>query len=153
VQDHRDPELKRVWEQGKIPVVFRGGKSKPLLVRLPYANTNREWLRGEHRNKPKWLAKFTCWETPKAWFESLIKSALWKYNRVYVIQPFNVHEKCAPACWNAVGAECECSCMGEHHGSGNPGGKWHVVSETLAVRWGPRQYSCRLLTRPEREPA
>jgi hypothetical protein len=146
--DH-DPKLRRIWGQGRIPVVLRRGKGEPLRVRLPYAEANRAWLRGENRNKPQWNPRFKCWETPKSWFENLIRRALWIYESIYVIQPFNDNEKCAPACWNALGVECECSCMGKNHGSGNPQGKWHVVSDTLAVRWGPRQYSCRLLTKAE----
>jgi len=143
--DQRDPKLLQVWSQTAIPVVFHR-KSKPLLIRLPFARTNRDWLKGDHRNQPEWLSSLKCWETPKSWFEDVIRRGLQKYGRVYVIQPFSAQQKCAPACWNAVGAECECSCMGANHGSGDPAGKWHVVSETFAVRWETREYSCRLLT-------
>lgn len=142
----KDPRLLQIWNQKSIPVVYRRGKGSPLLLRLPYAEDNRTWLKNEHRNDPEWLKDQKCWQAPKAWFERIIRQALVRYRRTYVIQPFNPHEKCAPACWNAVGAECECSCMGANHGSGNPVGKWHIVSETLAVKWGPKQYSCRLLT-------
>ena len=143
--DQRDPRLLQVLAQTQIPVVFREGKSKPLFVRLPYAATNRAWLKGDHRNQPEWLASRKLWKTPKAWFENVIRRCLRKYGRVYVIQPFSAHQTCAPACWNAVGVECECSCLGANHGSGNPEGKWHVVSDTFAVRWDAREYSCRLL--------
>lgn len=117
-------------------------------MRLPYSDTNRAWLHAGHRNKPSWNSERRCWELPKAWFESIVKRALDKYAQIYVIQPFNAQEKCAPACWNALGVECECSCMGQNHGAGHPEGKWHVVSETFAVRWDDKQYSCRLLKRP-----
>lgn len=144
--DDKDPRLLEIWNQASIPVLYRRGKSSPLLVRLPFSPGNRLWLKGDRRREPVWHKPERYWEVPAAWFEPLIKRALFKYGKVYVIQPFNPMEKCAPACWNAVGAVCECSCMGANHGSGNPLGKWHVVSDTLAVRWGPKQYSCRLLT-------
>nr|VFK51478.1 MAG: hypothetical protein BECKTUN1418D_GA0071000_100817 [Candidatus Kentron sp. TUN]VFK57870.1 MAG: hypothetical protein BECKTUN1418F_GA0071002_11285 [Candidatus Kentron sp. TUN]VFK66706.1 MAG: hypothetical protein BECKTUN1418E_GA0071001_11245 [Candidatus Kentron sp. TUN] len=143
--DRRDPKLKEIWKQEKIPVVFRKGKSEPLLIHLPYAQDNWWWLKGEHRNQPEWIENYNGWKTPKAWFEDVIKRTLGKYGSVYVIQPYRTQQKCAPACWNATGVECECSCMGENHGAGNPGGKWHVVSETFAVKWDERQYSCRLI--------
>src|SRR5690606_1987750 len=54
-------------------------------------------------------------------------------------------QKCAPACWNAEGFHCECSCMSENHGGGHPGGSWYKVSETFAVSWGAQRYSCRHL--------
>lgn len=143
--DKKDPRLIQIWKQNQIPVVYRPERGKPLLVRLPYAPTNRQWLKGDHRNQPDWIAEQKYWQTPKAWFEDIVKRALCRYGQIYVIQPFNAQEKCAPACWNALGVECECSCMGANHGSGNPVGKWHIVSETLAVSWGEKQYSCRLL--------
>jgi hypothetical protein len=86
--DH-DPKLRRIWGQGRIPVVLRRGKGEPLRVRLPYAEANRAWLRGENRNKPQWNPRFKCWETPKSWFENLIRRALWIYESIYAIQPFN----------------------------------------------------------------
>lgn len=144
--DDKDPRLREIWNQKTIPVLYRQGKGVPLLLRLPYAKDNRAWIKAEHRKDPEWSEKHRCWHLPRTWFEEIIKKALIRYRRIYVIQPFNPNEKCAPACWNAVGAECECSCMGANHGSGNPPGRWHIVSETLAVKWGPKQYSCRLLT-------
>lgn len=143
--DEKDPRLLQIWNQQLVPVLYRRGKGVPLLVRLPFAKDNRGWLKAEHRNDPEWVKEQKYWQTPKSWFEGIIKNALLRYKSIYVIQPFNPDEKCAPACWHALGAECECSCMGANHGSGEPLGRWHVVSETLAVKWGPKQYSCRLL--------
>jgi hypothetical protein len=40
---------------------------------------------------------------------------------------------------------CECSCMGEHHGSGHPGGRWYEVGESFAVSWGVQRYAVRLV--------
>jgi hypothetical protein len=143
-----DANLRRVWSQSKVPIVFRGGPIRPLIVRLPYAPDNRDWLREEKRNRPEWIPEEKAWSVPKSWFEDLLRRILSKYGAAYVIQPFRRDEKCAPACWNAVGAQCECSCMGENHGSGRPEGRWHIVSETLAVRVRAKEYSCRLL-RPQ----
>ena len=142
----KDTRLLQIWNQKLIPVLYRREKGMPLLLRLPYAEDNRAWLKNEHKNQPEWLKDKKCWQVPKAWFERIIRRALVRFGRIYVIQPFNAQEKCAPACWNATGAECECSCIGANHGSSNPVGKWHIVSEALAVNWGPKQYSCRLLT-------
>lgn len=140
-----DQSLRRIWNQTAIPVVLRGGSVAPLVVRVSFASDNREWLRDERRTKPQWIVQHKAWSIPKTWFEDTIRRALERYGKVYVIQPFRVNEKCAPACWHATGALCECSCMGANHGSGDPAGKWHVVSETFAVKVGPKEYSCRLL--------
>ena len=141
----RDPRLREIWTQDNTPVVFRQ-KKPPLLLRLPYAPDNYAWLRGSNQRKPVWDGKSKRWETPVAWFDDLIQRSVRRYGRCYVIQPHNEHQKCAAACWNAKGFHCECSCMGENHGSGHPGGEWREISETFAFVWGPRQYACRLIT-------
>lgn len=46
---------------------------------------------------------------------------------------------------NALGDECQCSCMGEHHGSQGPAGRWKVVSNSFATRWGESAVACRLI--------
>lgn len=140
-----DPALLRIWNQTRLPVVLRGGSIAPLAVRLPYARDNRYWLAESGNRRPQWLGEYKVWSIPKSWFEDVLRRCLVRYRAVYVVQPFRKSEKCAPACWNALGAECECSCMGANHGSGAPEGKWHIVSETLAVRVGRREFSCRLL--------
>lgn len=142
-QDHR---LREIWRQKTIPVIYRQSRPNPVLVRIPYSPNNFEWVRGEKRHKPEWSSTYKCWETPVAWFDELVERALRRYLKVYVIQLHKEHQKCAPACWNAKGFHCECSCMGANHGSGHPGGKWHAVSETFAFQWGARKYACRLLT-------
>jgi hypothetical protein len=137
--------LNEVWNQGHLPVIWRGGPIRPLLVRLPYAADNRDWLRDDKRSKPKWLSDHKAWSVPQSWFDELVRRAIRRYGGAYVIQPFRASEKCAPACWNAIGVHCECSCLGARHGIGNPQGKWHVVNETFAIRWGAKEFACRLL--------
>ncbi len=144
-QDLSDSQLKDLWRQGKIPVIFKRNKPLPVLARIPFAEGNMEWLRDGRRLKPDWCAQFKAWEIPTAWFDSVIKLALRRHQEVYVIQLYREHQKCAPACWNAEGFHCECSCMGENHGGGHPGGNWYEVSETFAVSWGQQRYSCRHL--------
>lgn len=146
-------DLRSVWRQSVLPVVFRGGQVAPLLAKLPYRDDNRSWLGELGRRRPEWIATQQAWSLPKAWFEPLIQLCLRRYEKCYVIQPTNRAEKCAPACWNALGVTCECSCLGENHGSGSPEGRWHIVSETFAVRVGNRDFACRLLLRDSRERA
>lgn len=142
-----EEKIKQIWRQNSVPVIYRQGGSKPLMIHLPYAKGNKDWIEEGHRNKPAWNQKYKCWQTPKAWFNDLITRSLSRYGRVYVIQPYREQEKCAPACWNAVGHECQCSCMGENHGSQGPNGKWLVVSDAFATRWHEKKLACRLMTK------
>lgn len=142
-----DSELWAIWMQKRIPVVFRRTIEPKLLVRFPYAEDNFWMLRGERARKPMWNKWFKAWEVPLSWFDNMIQIALNKFGQCYVIQRYREMQKCASACWNAVGYDCECSCLGANHGSGQPDESWHEVSETFAYSWGPRRYACRLLRR------
>lgn len=143
--ESKDPRLKDIWLKANPLVIFRRGGSEPLLVRLPYSPDNYDWLKSDKRHKPKWNHQFKCWETPVAWYDWLAHRMLKQYSAAYLIQLYREQQKCASACWNARGLHCECSCMGENHCTGHPGGRWHEVSETFAFEWGPRKYACRLL--------
>jgi len=143
-----EARLLAVWRQGAVPVLLRrAGKGQCLRVRLPYGADNRQWLQNGRRTSPTWFSSEQYWETPKAWFNETVDRSLTRYKKIYVIQPFREHEKCAPACLNAAGHECQCSCMGANHGSGNDG-SWFEVSDTFATRWGELHLACRLMSRP-----
>lgn len=129
-------------------VLRRTGKGERLRVRLPFAETNRAWLQNQRRTSPVWREKEKYWELPKAWFNDFVDRALHRYGKIYIMQPYREQEICAPACQNAEGHECECSCMGQHHGAGSDG-SWFEVSDAFATRWGAREIACRLLTKNE----
>ncbi len=138
---------RQIWNQEDIPVVLRRtGKGERLRVRLPFDKTNSVWLRNGRRLRPEWNNKRKFWQLPKAWFNDLVDRSLERFGSVYIIQPYREQEKCAPACQNATGHECQCSCMGQHHGVGNDG-SWFEVTEVFATRWGARELACRLLQR------
>ena len=118
-----DRNPKAIWKQEVIPVIYRRGYGQPLMIKLPYESDNRNWLQRDHRRKPKWNKRFTCWEIPQSWLDDIVELTLRRFSRVYVIQPSRVQEKCAPACWNAEGFECNCSCMGANHGFQNQSGR------------------------------
>lgn len=140
-----DTELTRIWNQHQIPVVLRRtGKGQLLRARLPYADNNRAWLQSGRRISPAWISGKRYWEIPKAWFNDFVERALETFGQVYVIQPYREQENCSPACLNAVGHECQCSCMGRNHGTGNDG-SWFEISETFATRWGDQMLACRLM--------
>jgi hypothetical protein len=139
-------QLKGIWNQTLTPVALRrGGKGERPRIRLPFSKDNRHWLQNERKISPDWDAKEKYWEFPRAWFNVFVNRSLKRYGKVYIIQPYREQEKCAPACMNATGHDCQCSCMGENHGLGNDG-SWFEVSDTFATRWGERHLACRLLT-------
>lgn len=139
-------DMRRVWNQEKVPVIIRReGRGQQHRLRLPLDQSNRSWLRNERRSSPAWIASSRYWEIPKSWFNDFVERALNRYGSVWVIQPFRQLEVCAPACWNARGHECQCSCMGANHSMGH-NGNWIEISEAFAVRWNDGDWACRLLT-------
>ncbi len=144
--EKRDPKLIEIWRQNKIPIIFRRDKPNPILIKLPGSLRDEySWIRGSNRYKPKRAEKYSGWEIPVSWFDKIIERCLERYNQLFVIQIYRELQKCAPACWNAQGFHCECSCMGANHGMGHPGGNWYEVSETFAFEWGEKKYACRKL--------
>lgn len=140
-------KLKKIWNQQTVPVILRRGKGHRLRLRLPYADGNRSWIQNSRRNSPEWYSLGRYWEAPQAWFNDLVTRCLSRFGKAYIIQPYREQEKCAPACWNATGHECQCSCMGERHGTGDPGGHWFIVSDAVATCWHQQELACRLLVK------
>lgn len=137
--------LRAAWNQTEIPIVLRrGGRGERLRIKLPFGVGNRDWLQNGRRVKPIWNARLRCWEIPKSWFNDFVNRSLGRYGRLYIVQPYREQEVCAPACMNALGHECQCSCMGANHGVGNDG-SWFEVSESFATRWHGRELACRLM--------
>lgn len=139
--------IARILAQRTTPSVVRPPKGK-LEVRLPYAEGNKGWLTTGHRTRGdvKWHVQGKYWITPASWFFELARRLVQRHGAAYILQKHNEMEKCAPACWNAKGLDCNCSCMGERHGSGDPEGRWYVVSETFAFTWQGASYRATLLT-------
>lgn len=140
-----DARAKEVWRNHSrhTPVVLRR-RGKPVRLRMPYGDMNRLWLHSFGRRKPVWDRVGRFWELPASWFDRLVEGLLVRFGEVYVIQEYREQEKCAPACLNAKGFDCVCSCMGANHGQGDDG-SWFTVSDTFAFRQGDLRLSCRLL--------
>ena len=73
-----DLDLKALWRQADVPTIFKPSKPLPVLVKLPYAEGNLDWLRSDRRSKPKWNSQYKAWEIPAAWFDSVIRLTLRK---------------------------------------------------------------------------
>lgn len=137
--------LKEIWRQSLIPIIFRRSRPQSILVKLPPKIGNREWLRNQEKRKPEWNEQYQAWEVPQAWFERVVRLCLGRYKQSYVIQLRREVSVCASKCWEAQGLHCECSCLGEMHGGGAPGGRWYELSETFAIEYGEKKYAARLL--------
>ena len=139
--------LREIWNQGVTPVVLRrGGSREALRIRLPIDANEFGWISTGKQHAPVWFEFFRYWELGNSRFNDFVDEALKRFGRLYVIQPYREQEKCAPACRNAKGHDCSCSCMGAHHGVGDGGG-WFDVNDAFSTRWNDREVACRLMVR------
>lgn len=139
-------EIREKWRHQTIPMAIRSDeKGTKVLVHLPFADGNKIWVRSLGKTKPEYIRDQQAWELPKSWFNIFVEAALERYGKLYVVQPYRAFEVCAPACRNAKGHDCNCSCMGQNHGAGDEGG-WFDVSETFSIRWGQKEMALRLMT-------
>lgn len=143
-------DVASVWKQGLklVPVIgvpsrAEHGEARKLRVRLPYRDGNRGLIR-VGGPEPEWDKQAKCWIVPRSWLDRLARRLVDVFGQCYVIQTRNESEICAPACMNASGLDCECSCEGEHHGSENEE-NWFVVCDSFACRRGPTRRSVRLI--------
>jgi len=130
-------------------ILRRGGVGDKLRIRIcgrkKYDHGDFAWLKKDRKINPVWVHRHRCWETPKAWFNRHVREFIDTDGKLFIVQPYREQEKCSPACQNAIGHECQCSCMGEFHGAANIESGWFVVSDTFATRWGERKLACRLI--------
>jgi hypothetical protein len=80
--------LNYVWGQERIPVVLRRTeKGQHLRVRVPFAETNRQWLQNDRRTSPVWIAGKKYWELPKAWFNDFVERSWSNLARFTLFSP------------------------------------------------------------------
>lgn len=147
-----DPRLAAILaaagRAGGIPVVLLTRPSEPAWVVMPYFDGISGWLQSGHsRHAHHFIrdGKPPHWTVPKAWVNDLTKRLVGQFGACYLVQRYREQEKCAEKCWNAKGIECNCQCMGQHHGEGHPDGRWYEVSETCAISWGEAKLHYKLL--------
>jgi hypothetical protein len=124
-------------------------KGRPIWLVMPYEPNNGVWLQDDRLRHSHHFVKdpWPHWELPRAWLTETAQLIVDAYGGCYIVQALRACEQCAPSCWNATGLDCECSCMGAHHGEGHPAGRWYEVSDTCAVRWGEHRLHYKLLRR------
>lgn len=140
-------EVRVIWNNRLIPVVFRKDKHPPIKVRMPGNQENLTLLACGPLSHIHWVSPKLHWELPYAWLGKAIQRILHRDGTLYLIQPYSSEQRCARKCWEAKGVTCECQCGGEHHGMDHPGGRWYEVSETFAMTWQDLGFSCRKLTK------
>lgn len=101
-----------------------------LVIKMPYAKTNRAWLKAVlgARIRPDWNGELKRWEIARNHFGPVVEALANRLGKIDVYMDFRQVERCDTRCRNARSRECTCSCLGKHHGQGVTFG-WKVVGD------------------------
>jgi len=149
---NRFDDAKLAWNQSQIPVILRRrkiyGQNTKIRIRLPKRGDHYKLLKGDNKSNhnPVFFEKGGFWEVPYGRLNYLVETLAKFYGKVILMQPVREKQVCARACMQAQGFECECSCLGENHGSENMDSSWYEVDDTYAVRHGPEIVSLKIIS-------
>jgi hypothetical protein len=146
--------LRQANRNNGIPVIVICEITKPgAWLVMPYWPDGSKWLQeGHSRHNHHYVRdpRPGHWVIPKAWVSELSQRLVALFRQCYLVQGLCKTEQCAPACWDAAGLECVCSCMGMNHGNGRPEGRWYEISETCAISWGAETLHYKLMAKQDK---
>lgn len=102
---------------------------------MPNARGNREWLRDVcgPGTRPDWDKPTRTWRVARPHFRKVISALVARHGVIAVCVDIVVTRACGSWCRDARGDECDCSCLGENHGSGTWTAGWVPVSDEWVV--------------------
>ncbi|MFY1673674.1 hypothetical protein ACN27G_27570 [Plantactinospora sp. WMMB334] len=130
------------------PHIYRPMQPDRLRLGMPYHRNNRSWLKSVlgDRIQPTWVKNPGYWTLARSHFTPLVDALLERFGVVFASVEFSTTQKCDTRCREALGDDCECSCLGERHGGGLWGDGWVQVGETTLLH-SDRQVRHMRLTR------
>lgn len=131
------------------PHIYRPLQPERMRLWMPHqGGSNRSWLHAAlgARIQPVYDSPSGRWLIARPHFTVLVDALLDRFEQVDVSAEFSATQKCDTRCRNAEGDDCDCSCLGEHHGGGLWGGGWFQVGETTLIRPDVRLRHMRLTT-------
>jgi len=100
-----DPAVALVW----LPL------DGHVIARIPSLKGNRRWLHETVGIRSPEL-RGDRWHLPRNCLMRLVTAAVDRYGHAVLCRDVSRLSRCTRACQEATGPECQCSCMGAHHG-------------------------------------
>lgn len=91
-----------------------------VILKIPARRGNRRWLHETVRIRSPQLND-DRWNLPRSCLTRLVTAAVDRYGFIVLWRDMSKLSQCTRACLEATGAECHCSCLGEHHGQESEG--------------------------------
>ncbi|MCT9087318.1 endonuclease VII domain-containing protein [Streptomyces sp. ASQP_92] len=106
---------------GHVPTVWLPLHGQ-VIAELPPRKGNRRWLRDTVGiRSPEFTGK--QWHLPRNSLMRLVTASIDRYGFIVLWRDMSQLSQCTNRCLKATGIECQCSCLGEHHGQDAVG--WH----------------------------
>jgi hypothetical protein len=118
-----------------------------VIAKIPPVKGNFRWLHESVGIRSPHLAEGR-WRLPRSCLVRLVTAAVDRYGQIAVWRDMSKLSRCTTACLQATGLECDCSCLGVHHGENSHGwfervGDLVVADRGASIRtvvvYGPRK--------------
>jgi Recombination endonuclease VII len=114
---------------GPMPMIWLPLNGQ-VVAKIPAVRGNRRWV---HKTVGVRSPRFAGdrWYLPRSCLTRLVIAATDRFGWVVVSRDMSRLSRCNRACLEATGVDCDCSCMGEHHGQDS--GNWFVRAGEVMV--------------------
>jgi hypothetical protein len=122
---------------GPIPLVWLP-VDRQVVARTPAGEADLPWLRGTVCVRSPRLDADGRWQLPRSCATRLVTAAIDRYGYVVLWRDMSRLSRCTKACLEAVGTECDCSCLGLHHGESAADGWFEAVGDVVVADLGEK---------------
>ncbi|MER7652525.1 MULTISPECIES: endonuclease domain-containing protein [Streptomyces] len=105
-----------------------------VVAKIPPRKGNRRLLHETVRIRSPQL-NGDRWQLPRSCLVRLVTAAIDRYGFIVLWRDMSKLSRCTRACLEASGAECDCACLGAHHGQ-DAGGWFERVGDVVVADLG-----------------
>lgn len=106
-----------------------------VVAKIPPRKGNYRWLHQTLGIRSPNL-EGDRWHLPRNCLIKLVTAAIDRYGYVAVYRDMSKLSRCTRMCLEAMGMECDCSCLGSHHGESNSGNWFESVGDAVVADLG-----------------
>ncbi|MGW4910805.1 endonuclease domain-containing protein [Streptomyces sp. NPDC004270] len=105
-----------------------------VIAKIPPRKGNRSWLHETVGIRSPKLDD-DRWKLPRSCLVRLVTAAIDRYGYIVLWRDMSKLSQCTRACLEATGVECQCACLGAHHGQ-DAAGWFERVGDAVVAEQG-----------------
>lgn len=106
-----------------------------VIAKIPPRKGNRRWLHHTLGIRSPRLDD-DRWHLPRSCLIKLVTAAIDRFGYVAVFRDMSKLSRCTKTCLEAMGMECDCSCLGTHHGEANSENWFERIGDAVVADFG-----------------